>query len=162
MLNKLLLLSAAILVQDRGVPPPLPPLPAPGTQGPVGISINGVSIAVPFAPDQFGQPQQPQQQLPPGTATVEGVVTILGTSDPIPGAVVEMRKIDCGRTGGESMTTTSGQDGKFSFKQVRSGNWCIGAAKAGGAFSPAEYRQRGYKSRGIAIPVADNQQVQDI
>jgi hypothetical protein len=89
-------------------------------------------------------------------------VTILGTSDPIPGAVVEMRKIDCGRTGGESMTTTSGQDGRFSFKQVRSGNWCIGAAKAGGAFSPAEYRQRGYKSRGIAVPVADNQQVQGI
>jgi hypothetical protein len=161
MLNKLLLLTAAILVQERGAPLPLPPPPAPGTPPPAGISLNGVTISVPFVPDQL-LPQQPQQQLPPGTATVDGAVTILGTSDAIAGAVVEMRQTECGRNGGESMTTTSGPDGKFSFKQVRAGNWCIGAAKGGGAFSPVEYRQRGYKGRGIAIPIADNQQVQDI
>jgi hypothetical protein len=73
-----------------------------------------------------------------------------------------MRKIECGRTGGESLIATSGPDGRFSFKQVRAGSWCIGAAKAGGALSPVEYRQRGYKARGIAIPIADNQQIQDI
>lgn len=108
---------------------------------------------MPFVPDQPAQP---------GTATVEGTVTILGTSDPVAGAVVEMRKVECGRTGGESMTTNSGPDGKFSFKQVRAGSWCIGAAKAGGAFSPVEYGQRGYKGRGIAVSIADNQQARDI
>ena len=117
---------------------------------------------MPFLPDQSVQQQQPLQPLPPGTATVDGMVTILGTSDAIPGAVVEMRKTECGRAGGESLTTTSGPDGKFSFKQVRAGSWCIGAAKAGGVFSPVEYRQRGYKGRGIAVPIADNQQIQDI
>jgi hypothetical protein len=60
------------------------------------------------------------------------------------------------------MTTTSGQDGRFSFKKVRSGSWCIGAAKGGGALSPAEYRQRIFKGRGIAVAVSDNQQISDI
>jgi uncharacterized GH25 family protein len=60
------------------------------------------------------------------------------------------------------MSATTGNDGRFSFKQVRAGSWCIGAAKTGGALSPAEYRQRGYKGRGIAIPVADNQQIPDV
>jgi hypothetical protein len=73
-----------------------------------------------------------------------------------------MRKTECGRTGGESLSATTGTDGRFSFKEVRAGNWCIGAAKTGGALSPAEYQQRGYKSRGTAVPIADNQQVRDI
>ena len=161
-----LLLTAAFLLQRGGADIPPPP-PAPGTPAPLNeIRINGVpgNLVVPFPTDQFGQPLQgqPQQQLPPGTATVEGIVTILGTSDPVPGAVVEMRKTECGRTGGESLSATTGADGRFSFKEVRAGNWCIGAAKAGGALSPAEYQQRGYKSRGTAIPIADNQQVRDI
>ena len=141
--------------------PPTPP-PTGATPTVVGgpIFIGPVDGPLPFGTNQPGQAQQ--QPLPPGTATLSGSVTILGTSDPVPGAVVEIRKVECGRTGGESMTTTTAADGKFSFKQVRAGNWCIGAAKAGGALSPVEYRQRGYKSRGIAIPIADNQQVQDI
>jgi protocatechuate 3,4-dioxygenase beta subunit len=73
-----------------------------------------------------------------------------------------MRNAECGRTGGEALNATTGPDGRFSFKQVRAGNWCIGAAKSGGALAPVEYRQRGYKGRGLAIPIADNQQVQDI
>jgi len=118
-------------------------------------------VSLPFFVDQAIQ-QQPQQQLPPGTATIDGMVTILGTTDPVPGASVEIRKTECGRTGGESMSATTGADGRFSFKQVRAGNWCIGAAKSGGGLSPVEYRQRGYKSRGLAVAVADNQQIQDI
>ncbi len=143
-------------MQARDVPPPLPGTPAPANAVPQ-IFFNGPgNFVLPPGTDQAGQP------LPPGTASIGGIVTALGTSDPIPGAVVEMRKTDCGKTGGESMTATSGPDGKFSFKQVRAGSWCIGAAKAGGAFSPVEYQQRGYKSRGLAIPIADNQQIQDI
>jgi len=143
-------------MQARGVPPPLPGTPAPANAGPQIIFTAPGNFVSPTGTDQTGQP------LPPGTATIDGIVTILGTSDPIQGAVVEIRKTDCGKTGGESMSTTSGLDGKFSFKQVRAGSWCVGAAKVGGAFSPVEYQQRGYKSRGLAIPIADNQQIQDI
>jgi hypothetical protein len=151
MLNKSLLLLGAFLLQGRGAPPvPPPPPPAP-------VFIGPGEILPPFALEQ-----RAQEQLPPGTATVDGIVTILGTSDPVPGAVIEMRKTECGRTGGESMTTTSGPDGRFSFTQVRAGNWCIGAAKAGGGLSPVEYRQRGYKSRGLTVPIADNEQIRNI
>jgi 5-hydroxyisourate hydrolase-like protein (transthyretin family) len=143
-------------MQARGEPPPLPGTPAPANPGPQIIFTAPGNFVSPPGTDQAGQP------LPPGTASIDGTVTISGTSDPIPGAVVEIRKTDCGKTGGESMTATSGPDGKFSFKLVRAGSWCIGAAKAGGAFSPVEYQQRGYKSRGLAIPIADNQQIQDI
>jgi hypothetical protein len=170
MLKNLLLLTSLIAVQERGGQPP--PLPPPPTQAqPIGreVFINGVpgNIQVFTGPNLPGfnqpfQPGQPAQPAPPGTATVEGIVTVLGTSDPVPGATVEMRKTECGRTGGETMTTTAGPDGKFSFKQVRTGNWCIGSAKAGGVLAPAEYRMRGYKGRGLAVAVADNQQIQDI
>jgi len=143
-------------MQERGVPPPLPGTPAPANAGPQVIFTGPGNFALPPGTDQTGQ------LLPPGTATIDGIVTILGTTDPIAGAAVEIRKTDCGKTGGESMSATSGPDGKFSFKHVRAGSWCIGAAKAGGAFSPVEFQQRGYKSRGLAIPIADNQQIQDI
>ena len=162
MLNNLLLITAAILLQGRGggqAPPPVPP-PPPTAPAPAPF---GGTVALPgFVVDQQILQIQPQQPQLPGTATVDGMVTILGTSDPVPGAVVEMRKTECGRTGGESLITTSGPDGRFSFKQVRAGNWCIGAAKSGGSLSPVEYRQRGYKARGIAVSIADNQQIQDI
>jgi hypothetical protein len=158
MLNKLLLFTAAILMQGRGAPPPVPEPPPPPNAAPF-IVVGPGNVQLPFFADQ-PVPQQPQ--LPPGTATVDGIVTILGTNDAVPGAVVEMRKAECGRSGGESMTTTSGADGRFSFKQVRSGNWCIGTAKAGGALSPVEYRQRGYKDRGMAVAIADNQPIRDI
>src|SRR5262245_32538011 len=156
MLKNLLLLLLAFPVQERTAPPPLPPPPSPGQRGGPAIIVQPGGNVVIFPADPS---QQPQQQLPPGTATVEGLVTILGTSNPVPGAAVEMRKTECGRTGGETVSTTAGSDGKFSFKQVRAGNWCIGAAKSGGALAPVEYQQRGFKGRGVAVAIADNQQV---
>ena len=157
--NALLLLAAFSLVQVTPVAPPVPPVPGPANVV-VGRGGGIIDIAPGILLNQ--SPQGPAVPLPPGTATVEGIVTLLGTSNPVAGAVVEMRQAECGRTGGEVLNTTTGPDGKFSFKQVRAGNWCIGAAKSGGALAPVEYRQRGYKGRGLAIPIADNQQVQDI
>lgn len=167
MLKNSLLFMAILLVQDRPAPPPpLPPVPNQNpTRG--GFVINGAPGNIQIAPGGilpagFFPDQPPPQPLAPGTATVDGIVTVMGTNDPVPGATVEMRKTECGRTGGEAMTTTAGPDGKFSFKQVRAGSWCIGAAKTGGALAPAEYRMRGYKGRGVAVAIADNQQIQDI
>ena len=159
MLNRLLFITAAILIQGRGAPPLPAPAPATNAVPQNGANAAGDVIFLPLGTPQLGQP------LPPGTATLDGIVTAVnssGTSDPIPGAVVEIRKAECGRSASESMTTTSGPDGKFSFKQVRAGSWCIGAAKGGGVFSPVEFQQRSYKGRGIAIPIADKQQIQDI
>src|SRR5205814_2971902 len=155
MLNRLLLLTAAVLLQGRGAPP-LPAPPPPANAAPQNGLIGPGNVVLPFGTNQ------PVRQFPPGTATLDGIVTILGTSDPLPGAIVEMRKAECGKGSDESMTATSGPDGKFSFKQVRAGSWCIGSAKAGGTFSPVEYQQRAYKSRGVAVPIADNQQIHDI
>jgi hypothetical protein len=160
--NKLAWIAVAVLMQVRTVVPPLPGTPSPAN-APAPASTAAGNQPIFTTPGNFGLPPGADQTgLPPGTATIDGTITALGTSDPIPGASVEIRNADCGKTSGATMATTSGLDGKFSFKQVRAGTWCIGAAKAGGAFSPVEYQQRGYKSRGLAIPIADNQQVQDI
>ena len=157
MLKNFVLLLVALPMLQVPVAPPVPPPPASIVVGRGGVSID---VGPGFALNQI--PQRPAVQLPPGTATVEGIVTVLGTTNPVPGAAVEMRNAECGRTGGEALTATTGPDGKFSFKQVRTGNRCVGAAKSGGALAPVEYRQRGYKGRGLAIPIADNQHVQDI
>jgi hypothetical protein len=154
MLNTLLFTFWAVLLQAGGVPQAIPLPPPPGTPAPLFGGPGNTPLL-------FGA-DPPAAQQPPGTAAVEGIVTILGSSDVVAGAVVEMRRTECGRTGGESLNASTGPDGRFSFKQVRAGNWCIGAAKAGGDLSAVEYQQRGYKGRGIAIPVADNQQIQDI
>jgi hypothetical protein len=156
--------------QVTPVAPPIPP--TPGREA-APVNLNGRGAIVDFGPGNVvvfpgaidplqAQQLAQQQQLPPGTATVQGIVTVLGTSNPVPGAVVEMRKTECGQSGGEAMSTTAGADGKFAFEKVRAGNWCIGAAKAGGTLAPAEYRQRGYKGRGLVVTIADNQQIQDI
>ena len=88
MLKNLLLLLLAFPVQERTAPPPLPPTPpSPSGQrgGPAIVVQPGGNVVV-FPADPSQQP--PQQQLPPGTATVEGLVTILGTTNPVPGAAV--------------------------------------------------------------------------
>ena len=159
--NTILFVAALSMMQVPQVPPVPPP---PGREVSPANIVVGRGGVIDIGPGFINglPPQGPVAQLPPGTATVDGIVTILGTSNPVPGAAVEMRNAECGRTGGEALNTTTGPDGRFSFKQVRAGNWCIGAAKSGGALAPTEYRQRGYKGRGLAVAIADNQQVQDI
>jgi hypothetical protein len=89
-------------------------------------------------------------------------VTVAGGSEPLSAVVVEMRKADCGKGGGESMTQPPAIDGKFSFKQIRSGTGVSALRRQADCYSPVEYQQRGAKSRGIAVPIADNQQIHDI
>src|SRR5437773_10062060 len=81
---------------------------------------------------------RPQQQLPPGTASVSGLVVAMGTNEPVPGASVELRRLDCGNFANppEVLTTTSKADGKFVFQNIHAGGWCIVATMAGGKYTP--------------------------
>jgi hypothetical protein len=60
------------------------------------------------------------------------------------------------------VTATTDGNGKFEFQNLRAGGWCIVATVAGGAYTPAEYMQRGALGRGATIPIADGQRVTGI
>lgn len=145
MLNPLLILIGVLALQQRGATAPFP-LPE--------FLVNG-------APQQ---PQgNPQQALPPGTATLDGIVVAADTTRPVARASVEMRRAECNSTTSpETVVATSGDDGKFSFKNLHAGNWCIGASHPSGVYTPTEYAQRGNLGRGLALTIADNQQVTGI
>jgi protocatechuate 3,4-dioxygenase beta subunit len=110
------------------------------------------------------QQQQQQQQQPPGTASISGSVIAMGTNQPIPGAAVEIRRSDCSSFSNPPDVQAGRTDnaGKFTFKNLRAGGWCVVATVAGGAYMPAEYMQRDFKGRGATIPVLDGQQVTNI
>jgi hypothetical protein len=110
------------------------------------------------------QPQQPPQQQPPGTASLSGTVVVMGSGQGIPGASVELRRTDCNTFANppEVLTAATDGNGKFEFKNMRAGGWCIVATVSNGAYTPAEYMQRGVLGRGATIPVANGQIVTGI
>ena len=110
------------------------------------------------------QPQQPRPQLPPGTASLSGTVVVMGSGQAIPGASLEMRRADCNTFSNppEVVTATTDGSGKFEFQNLHAGGWCIVATVPGGAYTPAEYMQRGSLGRGATIPIADGQRVTGI
>jgi hypothetical protein len=111
-------------------------------------------------------PRVPQgaAPLPAGTASLAGIVVAMGTNEPVPNASLELRRLDCNSFTNppEVLNATSGADGRFLFKNIHAGNWCIVATMAGGQYTPAEYLQRGVLGRGLTIPVADGQNVAGI
>src|ERR1044072_5751760 len=110
----------------------------------------------PRPPLQTG-PTNAQQQLPPGTGSISGIVVAAGTGIPIPEASVELRRIDCNNFANppEVFNTKPGPDGKFSFSNLHAGGWCIVATSAGGKYTPAEYPQHGSHGRGGDHPLPD-------
>jgi protocatechuate 3,4-dioxygenase beta subunit len=109
-----------------------------------------------------GAPQQ--QQQPQGTSSISGTVVEMGSNVPIPGASVELRRIDCNNFSNppEVFNVKTGPDGKFNFPNLHAGGWCIVATAVGGKFTPAEYLQRGYKGRGVTIPLADGEKMPSV
>ncbi len=81
------------------------------------------------------------------TATLEGSVIKLGTTEPLPGTRVGLVKPDGGST---SRTTTTGGDGKFRFADVEPGTYRVVAMRDDG-FLPAEYGQTKPNVRGLPI-----------
>jgi len=140
----------------------------------VKFSISTVLIVVAFtaivllgqnppqiAPQPLGTalPGAPQRQQPQGTGSISGTVVEMGSNTPIPNASVELRRIDCNNFSNppEVFNVKAGPDGKFNFPNLRAGGWCIVATAVGGKFTPAEYLQRGYKGRGVTIPLSDGE-----
>jgi hypothetical protein len=133
------------------------------------LAVVGIALAQRQGPQPGQQPGQPQQvqplpQLPPGTASLSGTVTSLSSSQPIPNANVELRRIDCNNFSNppEVLTAKTDANGKYAFSNLRPGGWCIVATVAGGQYTPAEYMQRGTLGRGATIPVSDGQKVTNI
>jgi hypothetical protein len=143
-----------------------------------GVSFMGLAFAqqgrgpggggaIPPPPPGAGGPGQTRptpQQLPPGTATLSGSVVVLGSSQPIPNANIELRRTDCNNFSNppDVLTTKADGNGRFSFQALRAGGWCIVATIPGGGYTPAEYMQRGILGRGVTIPIADGQAVTNI
>jgi len=123
-------------------------------------------LVVLFAVLGIAVAQAPQQRppLPPGTATLTGSVVVMGSGQGIPAASVELRRADCNTFSNppEVVTATTDGSGKFEFKDLHAGGWCIVATVAGGAYAPAEYMQRGALGRGVTIPIADGGHVTGI
>jgi hypothetical protein len=119
------------------------------------LAVLGIALA-----------QAPQQRapLPPGTASLSGSVIVLGSGQPVGGASVELRRIDCNNFSNppEVVTAKTDTNGKFEFQNLHAGGWCIVATAPGGAYTPAEYMQRGVLGRGATIPIADGQRVTGI
>src|SRR5262245_1352994 len=96
-------------------------------------------------------PRRPQQQLLPGAASASGCVVAMHSNEPVPNAAVELRRLDCNSFANppEVLNATTGPDGRFVFRNIHAGGWCVVATTAGGRFTPAEYLQRGVLGRGV-------------
>jgi hypothetical protein len=137
----------------------------------VGLALSqgrqagpGGQVTLPLPQPPGGNQGQPRQQLPPGTASLSGSVVALGSSQAIANANVELRRIDCNNFSSPPEVVSAKTDaaGKFVFQNLRAGGWCIVATIPGGAYTPAEYMQRGILGRGATIPIADGQNVTGI
>jgi 5-hydroxyisourate hydrolase-like protein (transthyretin family) len=129
----------------------------------VGFALGQVRTGGP-APQGTQGAQPPRPQLPPGTASLSGSVVAMGSGQAIPNASVEMRRIDCNNFSNppEVVTATTDSSGRFTIQNLRAGGWCLVATVPGGAYTPAEYMQRGILGRGATIPIADGQRLTDI
>jgi hypothetical protein len=98
-----------------------------------------------------------------GSASVEGIVVNLGTNDPITGAIVELsRPSTTPGTPPEAFTITTGDDGKFSFRNLAPGEYRLVAAKPGGTYNPARYGQRNPRSPGTPLNVLSADAIKDV
>jgi hypothetical protein len=142
--------------------------------------MNILSLALFLWIAQLPLPPQPART---GTASVEGIVVRLGTSEPIAGVDLELTDTSpqqtpippAGATPATAsaaataqppapapFTAKSGNDGRFVFRALPSGAYKLVAARIGGSYVPFEYGQRGVLGRGIVFPVGDGEQKKDI
>jgi len=102
-----------------------------------------------------------QQQA--GSASIEGIVVKLGTTEPIPGAVVELSKPPAApNTPAEVLKVITGDDGKFTFRNLQAGEYRLVAARPGGTYNPAQYGQRDPRSPGTPLTLSLAQRMTDV
>ena len=94
-----------------------------------------------------------QSPQPPATASIEGIVLRLGTTDAIPRAKVTITQP------GSSQAITADDSGKFVFRNLAAGQYRLSATRDG--YVAAEYGQRGPGGSGVPITLAAQQQMKD-
>ena len=62
---------------------------------------------------------------------------------------------------GRSQYAKTGQDGKFSFKELKAGKYRLVTARVGGMFYPAEYGQHDARQRGLSFPIREGEAAKD-
>jgi hypothetical protein len=98
-----------------------------------------------------------------GAASVEGTVVKLGSTDPIPGVVVELsRRSPTPNTPPIVQTVTTGGDGKFAFRNLQADDYRLVATRPGGTYNPAQYGQRDPRSQGTPLTLADGEAKKDV
>jgi hypothetical protein len=139
-------------------------------------------LAQGLTPQSTQQPAQPVV----ATASLEGIVVKQGTSEPVVGADVELTRVEGtaaapmtpqatqyvstvlqgGGPGGpvpppaianEVKYAKTGQDGKFSFKELKEGKYRLVAIRVGGMFYPSEYGQNDPRQRGLFFPIQEGE-----
>jgi hypothetical protein len=96
---------------------------------------------------------QQQSQQPQSTASIEGTVLKLGTTEAIPRAKVTLSQP------GNSQAITADDGGKFAFRSLAAGQYRLTASRDG--YVAAEYGQRGPGGSGVPITLAAQQQLKD-
>src|SRR4030095_1723615 len=94
-----------------------------------------------------------QSPQPPSTASIEGTVLKLGTTDAIPRVKVTLAQP------GSSQSVTADDGGKFVFRNLAAGQYRLTAVRDG--YVAAEYGQRGPGGSGVPIALTAQQQMKD-
>jgi hypothetical protein len=113
----------------------------------------------------------PQTQL--ASSSIEGVVVKLGSTEPVVGAVVELawRPVTSTAPGGappppnappQVRTVTTGDDGKFAFRNLPANEYRLVATRPGGTYNPAQYGQRDPRSQGTPLTLALGEAKKDV
>jgi hypothetical protein len=98
-----------------------------------------------------------------GSASIEGIVVKFGTNEPIAGAVAELSKPSTTPgTPPEVLAATTGDDGKFTFRNLAPGEYRLVATRPGGTYNPARYGQRDPRSPGTPLTLSAAQAMKDV
>src|SRR5688572_21603890 len=100
-----------------------------------------------------------------GSGSVEGLVVKLGSSDPVPGAVVELSFRPPGsplQVAPQVQTIVTGDDGKFAFRNLPATEYRLVATRPGGTYNPAQYGQRDPRSQGTPLSLTEGEALKDV
>src|SRR5688572_3289955 len=100
----------------------------------------------------FAQSLGAQQATAPGS--VQGVVLIAGTEDPVSGGVVELQRVDAQS---DPFLASTQPNGRFSFQNIPPGRYRLIATRTG--YLSAEWGQRSSAGRGAPFALTPGQQL---
>src|SRR5688572_2299772 len=121
-----------------------------------GFVLTAVVICTSVAP-LLSLPQQL------ASSSVEGIVVKLGSNEPIPGTVVELsRRSPTPNTPPVVQTVTTGDDGKFAFRNLPATEYRLVATRPGGTYNPAQYGQRDPRSQGTPLSLTEGEALKDV